>query len=403
MKYLYAPPVEMSWSAVIGEQQIVFVDSSDGDVLATLWANRALGAQGAVETLSTHGLAATPAFALVEWMSDDDHPAGTRVIVRGAVNVTITTHAGSETVSGARVSTWGERHFDDVIDCTIAVDQSTANEFLPILAGVVRATRVDCTQEKTSVAVSPLSAAGPVSEATIVDRPSLVDDLPQSLVSASDAGPSAADDDTEGYDFLFGETVMRDVSAAANGNGDAESPADVSSLIPLTTDAIGAAPQFTEPATKVADIREPEGDHDGMTIMTGDLVNHRSSRPKPAADEAPVPDQPSLYLQLSTGARELLSQPILVGRAPTVSKVSSGALPRLVTIPGDKDISRNHVQIIVEGGTAVVTDLHSRNGTHVALPGRPSQRLRAGEPTAVIVGTIIDLGGDVTLTVGEES
>ncbi len=59
------------------------------------------------------------------------------------------------------------------------------------------------------------------------------------------------------------------------------------------------------------------------------------------------------------------------------------------------------MHIAVEGGTVVVTDLHSRNGTQVVLPGKSPQRLREGEPTAVIVGTVIDLGGDVTLTVRE--
>ncbi|WP_141629943.1 FHA domain-containing protein [Salinibacterium sp. PAMC 21357] len=166
---------------------------------------------------------------------------------------------------------------------------------------------------------------------------------------------------------------------------------------------------MTPPAPKVASVEAPVeqpapvGDHDGMTVLVSDLADRRAGRAKPAPTEAALPEQQRLYLQLSTGAREMLTQPILVGRAPSVSKVSSGALPRLVTIPGDKDISRNHVQIVVEGGTAVVTDLHSRNGTLVAIPGQASQRLRAGEPTAVIVGTVIDLGGDVTLTLGEDA
>ncbi len=64
-------------------------------------------------------------------------------------------------------------------------------------------------------------------------------------------------------------------------------------------------------------------------------------------------------------------------------------------------ISRNHAQFTVEGGTVVVTDLHSRNGTHIVLPGKSPQKLRQGEPTAVIVGTVIDLGGGVTFTVSE--
>jgi pSer/pThr/pTyr-binding forkhead associated (FHA) protein len=106
----------------------------------------------------------------------------------------------------------------------------------------------------------------------------------------------------------------------------------------------------------------------------------------------------------TTGARESLSQPILVGRSPSVSKVSAGQIPKLITITGnDQDISRNHVQFAVEGGTVVVTDLHSKNGTSIVLPGKDPQKLRAGEPTAVIVGTVIDLGSGITLTVDDDA
>ncbi len=135
--------------------------------------------------------------------------------------------------------------------------------------------------------------------------------------------------------------------------------------------------------------------------MSGDL-NRGDTRGGPSDDAPRVPESRQLFLELSTGGREALTQPILVGRAPSVSKVSSGLVPRLVTIPGDKDISRNHAQFALEGDTVVVTDLHSRNGTAVILPGKPPQLLRQGEPTAVLVGTVIDLGGGVTLTVREE-
>jgi pSer/pThr/pTyr-binding forkhead associated (FHA) protein len=67
----------------------------------------------------------------------------------------------------------------------------------------------------------------------------------------------------------------------------------------------------------------------------------------------------------------------------------------------NQDISRTHVQVALEGGTVVVIDLHSSNGTLVTLPDRPAVMLRPGEPTAVITGTIIDLGDGATLTVRE--
>ena len=57
----------------------------------------------------------------------------------------------------------------------------------------------------------------------------------------------------------------------------------------------------------------------------------------------------------------------------------------------------------MEGETVVVTDLHSRNGTVIVLPGKPPQKLRGGESTSVIVGTVVDLGGGVTLSVGQDA
>ena len=100
------------------------------------------------------------------------------------------------------------------------------------------------------------------------------------------------------------------------------------------------------------------------------------------------------------GALEPIGHELVLGRAPSVSKVSGGRLPRLVTIGyGDPDISRSHVRLALEGGTVVITDLHSRNGTLVVAPGKPPVKLRAGEPTPVLIGTVVDLGGGCTLQV----
>jgi hypothetical protein len=108
-------------------------------------------------------------------------------------------------------------------------------------------------------------------------------------------------------------------------------------------------------------------------------------------------------LKISGGATEPLTDLALVGRAPSVSKVSGDRVPKLITVgSADQDISRNHVQFAVEGDTVVVTDLHSRNGTLIVLPGKPPMKLRQGEPTSVIVGTVVDLGGGVTMTVGHQ-
>jgi hypothetical protein len=156
-----------------------------------------------------------------------------------------------------------------------------------------------------------------------------------------------------------------------------------------------------------------DGDHDGLTVASIDIRRLRSERAARATDEAPASGpttlagtgarpaaSPSASLRMPDGALEAIGRDVVLGRAPSVSQVSGGRLPRLITIgAGDPDISRSHVRIAVEGDTVVITDLHSRNGTHVVPPGKPPVKLRAGEPTPVLAGTVVDLGGGWTVQV----
>ncbi|WP_136709448.1 FHA domain-containing protein, partial [Agromyces sp. H66] len=191
-------------------------------------------------------------------------------------------------------------------------------------------------------------------------------------------------------------------------------PARVASTIPLPPSADVAAEQTIVPAEDtVAGPATPppfDGDHDGLTVASIDLHRLRAERAA-RAGAAPESDPPvagqapaaPLRLRMSDGAFEALGHEIVLGRAPSVSQVSGGRLPRLITIgAGDPDISRNHVRIAVEGDTVVVTDLHSRNGTHVVPPGKPPVKLRGGEPTPVLAGTVVDLGGGWTVQVVAE-
>ena len=214
------------------------------------------------------------------------------------------------------------------------------------------------------------------------------------------------------YDYLFGDTMYRDVAGAAVVDGaehEAEHAAEHAAG-QATEDGSAGGAGVPEPQTSAAPVGagESAGDHDGQTVLTSDIAKLRAERKAkrasrstgPAAPAAPP--APTVVLTLPNGTRESLAQPVLVGRAPSVSQVSGGNIPRLVTVgTADQDISRTHARFVLEGGTVVVTDLHSRNGTMIVLPGKEPQKLRAGEPTAVIVGTVIDFGGGITLTVEE--
>ena len=247
----------------------------------------------------------------------------------------------------------------------------------------------------------------PVTDLPVTDLPVTappVTDRSDSADRVAGVRPPEEPSQNSSYDYLFGDTMYRDVAGAAVVDV-AEHAAGQA-----TEDGSAGGAGVPEPQTSAALVGagESAGDHDGQTVLTSDIAKLRAERKAkrasrstgPAAPAAPP--APTMVLTLPNGTRESLAQPVLVGRAPSVSQVSGGNIPRLVTVgTADQDISRTHARFVLEGGTVVVTDLHSRNGTMIVLPGKEPQKLRAGEPTAVIVGTVIDFGGGITLTVEE--
>ena len=421
------------------------------------------GARAVLDELTAGGLSKTPPFALLTW--DDAAPATVRVFVRGDVVVVLATVEGDVSIGGLGVSTWVERSVAHVraVSVTAApvkADPADADDHaalpldagLPLRSGMVRTRRLRLALDATRTAASAQDAAAPAGAAPtsavlasavptsavptpavsspavsapavsapvvpvrvepaarIVPPPSVLPVAGRTIAAPASeqtitdiaAAEPAAEEDAEhdadpagGYDHLFGATVMRGVEQAAvrpdAEEDDADSPAPTTAAAPSSAGA------------DQDDIDDVPGDHDGHTVMSGDIQKLRDSRRRAAAGPAPAA-APRLYLLLPSGAREPLNQPIRIGRAPSVSKMSGDLVPRLVSLGGaDQDVSRNHVHFTVEGDTVVVTDLHSRNGTLVALPGKPAQKLRQGEPTAVIVGTVVDLGSGITITVGQE-
>lgn len=304
-QFHYRPAIEGGWLAVAMDAQLLLVHPRALDIGVSVFLDaKSGGMSSTLDELTRGGLSATPEFALLELTGAPGERA-VRVIIRGGVRVTVTAVGSRHTLDGTGVSTWTEQSFTGVTDFEVDVipePQALSDDWLPLQRGTAIVSRL-----RSSVASAPESPEAP---------------------ARLDAAARPTDD---GYDYLFGETMYRNVADAT----------------------------VTEPA-------------------------------------------PRFYLELPMGGREQLNQPLLVGRAPRASTASGESSSRLVTIPGDKDISRNHAQFTVEGATVVVTDLHSRNGTQIIPPGKEAQQLRPGEPTAVIVGAIVDLGSGVTFTVREQ-
>jgi hypothetical protein len=413
------------WLLAAADGRVLVVAAKDDpSALETTWAAiaSAAGVQSVLDVLASNGLSATPPFALLDWSGEfATGTAKAHLIVRGRVTASAVANGETVELDGESATTWVERTLEGVasIDLRFGTD-ATAAVTLPLERGMAWVDRVvlaaqGVTPVAPTAAAPVVPAAAPVTAPVaapvapppavaappgpqLVSPPSAPIIVPQAAVTndeiedatiaeytttvvADDESPVAADEpaaveeNSFGYDSLFEETMVRSIEDAA--------------VRPEEEVEEEAAPAAT-------------GDHDGMTMMASDFAALRAARKKtgkPAV--AAVAATPTFRLHLSDGGIEPLTQTVLVGRAPSVSKISGGQIPRLVTLTGSDDISRNHAQFSIEGDTVVVTDLHSRNGTTIVIPGRSPQTLRAGEPTSVLVDTIVDLGGGVTITIKE--
>ena len=104
-------------------------------------------------------------------------------------------------------------------------------------------------------------------------------------------------------------------------------------------------------------------------------------------------------LRMSTGDVITLDRSVLLGRSPSADRLVDGEKPHLVKVPSPtKDISRNHVEVRLDGWQVLVVDLNSMNGTMVTLPGRPTERLRPDVAVAIEPGAVVSLADEVTFS-----
>jgi hypothetical protein len=364
------PADPADWTVVaVGEAVLAVSERARADDLAARLAGPD-GFRAALERLVSGGIAAAPDFALL-----DGSGGLVRVVLRGPAEVV----AGSERISGAGVTTWTERVLEQAGELRLTVPGSA---WTIAAAAPVETTPAAPATRPTAVAeAAPDPVPAPVREdaaphATLA--PPVADDeapTPDGVLAPADADAETdADvetdvdaDPAEPYAFLFGDTVYRTI-----GGADVRIP----------------NPDPDRP-----------GDHDGRTVLVDELEAHEQGE----LPEAPAPAVPTMVLELPSGVVEPLDAPLLVGRSPSdPGHDASGGPPRLVRIAADdKDISRTHARIEVAGGAVVVTDLESKNGTSVTMPGSAPLKLRGGEPAVVLPGTLLDLGGGVVMTVRE--
>jgi hypothetical protein len=386
----YRPDPSGAWVAALRAGTLLVLPAARGGDIDALWPE--LGSAGTatrvIDRLTAGGVTSAPGFALVV---RERGAASVRVVVRGPITVRV----DGDAVSGSGVATWSERAFDGAAAVSVAVDDvvvaaDAAGPRFPIVEGVVAASVVDWTFGGTGVgepatdvpelAVAPPTPQAPRAPPDAVERPD-----ERTMVPVEDTVVG------------FSRTERPRIGV---GDASADAPAPPAPATPArsvaSTTTIIPPPGLTGGPVL--------GDHDGLTVAASDIRRLRETREaerartRPGAGDA-RPDE-RLALRMPDGSFEPIAGELLLGRAPAIGRVPGSRIPRPVVIgAGDPDISRTHLRVAVEGGTAVVTDLESRNGTQVVAPGQPPMRLRPSEPTPVLPETVIDLGGGWTIQV----
>lgn len=384
------------------------------------------------------GFAALGPFALVELTG-----RRARVIVRGDLPTEVRTADGVRQWSGTGLTTWAEHTIDGVQRIVIGGETGRGAdsdvEWLPLGEGVVRCGGVQCgefdlaAQPASRPADTPVRMPAPGGDP---DRPEVVrpalrtqtwtpDDEPGSVpvggppvidppppppaprpasVPARPAVPAMAagrppvtldpaqtrtDDPEDGFDHLWGSTVMRSVEDAAIREPTGET------MIPGAGAALDA-PTRLEPVGSSAGAGPARlGDHDGFTISASGLDVLR--RQAQAGRPDPVPG-PSARLELSTGDVVTLDRDVVIGRRPQVDNVHGGHLPTVVTVPSpQQDVSRTHLRIGWSAGRVRATDLNSKNGTVLISADGRTGTLPSGAPHSLDDGDTLDLGDGITV------
>ena len=113
--------------------------------------------------------------------------------------------------------------------------------------------------------------------------------------------------------------------------------------------------------------------------------------PVPAQEPHRMPRPRLGTLHLPDGERVPLDRGVVFGRQP--EPVAGGAdWPHLVRLPADSTyVSRSHLSVVLDGWLVLATDLGSRGGTTLRVPGRPAQRIRGHEQYVWEPGQVLDL------------
>ncbi len=396
-----------------GDHWVLVTDPHDDDVLDEIWVvvSRSRAATGSVTE---------EVLALLEKAFEGDPPALAVVDLSAGGSASLSRGHGHVRVLGA----------DRILSLDGGADPVALVPTRRLVAGVVAASRAEIRPLAHKVAPTSAAPAVPAQAAA----PGMIDGIPASILAATGpAGPPPP------------RPRRRDPAQVSEDTGSLH---DTTEPDPAFMERISEGGHTTIRSTDPgqhagedsgADSGEPEvDDHDGSTVHRPGPVPHlrhgthetvlavscplghltspsqpscRVCRQRVAPQEPRRVARPTLGgLRLPTGEVVPLDRGVVLGRRPAPLE-GAGDWPHLVHLPSDHTfVSRMHLHIELDGWQVLARDLDSRGGTMLTMPGRPAERMRAGEAYVLDPGASLDLAevyevrfevGSAAATVGE--
>ncbi len=385
-------------TAIVGpDTAILLAMEPNSDFVNELWGlvQRAAIWDDVIGVLLRGSIVALPAMGLVHRDGD-----ATTVLLRGAMNATVTTRgAAPEVMNGARVTTWTERPFEDVTSVEFSGDPVAESEArLPVSIGVVRAGIV---RRFWGSAPAPSTVA----RSTVAGEPA--PGTQAAPAPAADGAPNATAGGTASTATDAGWPALAPLMAEPNADS-AAAPAAVE---------LGDHDHRTQPSQRPRPPRPPTDRSAAPRISAVTCANGHLNPPIAercricdlviADDQVPVEiDQPPVgQLRVLPGGPAIpLRGRVLVGREPRWegrdTNLGDGSnlsdVSFFVVESPDRTISRTHLEVRVTGWTVEAVDVSSSH-TEVTNPGVAPLRLRRGSPAVILPGAAIVLADDVTL------
>jgi len=277
--------------------------------------------------------------------------------------------------AGAYDHLFGQTMTSSVDAAAIRPEEEDETEF--------RNTELAATQQHPTVVTAPVSQVEPATPNSITGAASsqagdtgLIESVPWSSgARPSDAQPTSLTTSATAEDAI-GLTVNREVQAALL---DKLSGAGSLRLPPPLVHAVRCPFQHPNPANS------------GICRVCGSPISEQVA--------VTVPRPVLGRLELSTGDSVTLDRGVILGRGPSWNRPVDGERPHLVKLPSpESDISRDHLEVRLDGWHVLVVDLNSTNGTVITRTGSAPERLRPDQPTMIELGTIVSLANEVSFT-----